>query len=121
MAHFKSTHPLETRRKESSRIIQKYPERIPVIVERSSSAEKTMKEIDRKKYLVPASLNWGEFLAIVRNRLKLESSQSIFMFVGNDVLVSTGTLVGQIYEEHKDKDDGFLYAQYASENTFGWE
>ena len=119
MAPFKTTHSLETRRKESSRIIQKYPERIPVIVERSTSAEKTMNEIDRKKYLVPASLTWGEFLAIVRKRLKLEPSQSIFMFVSDEVLVSTGTLVGQVYEQHKDPDDGFLYAQYASESTFG--
>lgn len=45
---FKTEHPLERRQAEAARIREKYPDRIPVIVER---AEKTdVPEIDKKKY-----------------------------------------------------------------------
>ncbi|PWA98950.1 arogenate dehydratase [Artemisia annua] len=78
---FKIEHPLEKRQAESSRIRAKYPDRVPVIVER---AEKTdIPDIDKKKYLVPADLTIGQFVYVVRKRIKLSAEKAIFVFVKN--------------------------------------
>ena len=57
---FKIEHTLEKRKNESSRIRDKYPDRIPVIVERANKSD--MPEIDKKKYLVPGDLTVGQFV-----------------------------------------------------------
>ncbi|GAB2214136.1 hypothetical protein Drorol1_Dr00018475 [Drosera rotundifolia] len=86
-----------------------------VIVER---AEKTdILDIDKKKYPVPTDLNVGQFVYVVRKRIKLSSEKAIFIFVKN-ILPPTAAMMSAIYEEHKDKD-GFLYMTYSGENTFG--
>ncbi|KNA15418.1 hypothetical protein SOVF_098410 [Spinacia oleracea] len=112
---FKFEHPLEKRQAESSRIREKYPDRIPVIVER---AEKTdIPDIDKKKYLVPADLTVGQFVYVVRKRVNLSAEKAIFVFVKN-ILPPTAALLSTIYEDNKD-EDGFLYMTYSGENVFG--
>ncbi|GER52941.1 autophagy-related protein [Striga asiatica] len=112
---FKLEHPLERRQAESSRIREKYPDRVPVIVEKAGKSE--IPDIDKKKYLVPADLTVGQFVYVVRKRIKLSAEKAIFVFV-NDTLPSTAALMSAIYDENKD-EDGFLYMTYSGENTFG--
>jgi GABA(A) receptor-associated protein len=38
---------------ESRRILSKYPDRVPVIVDRNPRAKNTLPEIEKKKFLVP--------------------------------------------------------------------
>ncbi|BCR83865.1 autophagy-related protein 8 [Aspergillus chevalieri] len=73
--------------------------------------------IDKKKYLVPADLTVGQFVYVIRKRIKLSPEKAIFIFV-DEVLPPTAALMSSIYEEHKD-EDGFLYITYSGENTFG--
>ncbi|CAN4116663.1 unnamed protein product [Withania somnifera] len=113
---FKLEHPLERRQAESSRIREKYPERIPVIVERAEKSD--ISDIDKKKYLVPADLTVGQFVYVVRKRINLSAEKAIFVFVKN-ILPPTAALMSAIYEENKD-EDGFLYMTYSGENTFGF-
>ncbi|KAM7261096.1 hypothetical protein ACFE04_026571 [Oxalis oulophora] len=112
---FKQDHDFETRRSEASRIREKYPERIPVIVERAAKSD--IASIDKKKYLVPADLTVGQFVYVIRKRIKLNADRAIFIFVDN-VLPPTGAQLSNIYEEKKDAD-GFLYITYSGENVFG--
>jgi GABA(A) receptor-associated protein len=112
---FKDTHDFEKRKKEAERIRQKYPDRIPVICEKAPKSD--IPDIDKKKYLVPNDLTVGQFVYVVRKRIKLEPEKAIFIFVNNS-LPSTASLMSQIYDEHKD-EDGFLYVTYSGENTFG--
>lgn len=74
-------------------------------------------EIDKRKYLVPGDLSVGQFVYVIRKRIKLPSEKAIFIFI-NDILPPTAALMSKIYEEHKD-EDGFLYVLYSGENTFG--
>nr|GLL45679.1 autophagy-related protein 8C-like isoform X1 [Ipomoea trifida] len=106
---------LERRQSESTRIREKYPERIPVIVEKAERSD--IPDIDKKKYLVPADLTVGQFVYVVRKRIKLSAEKAIFVFVKN-MLPPTAALMSAIYEENKD-EDGFLYMTYSGENTFG--
>ena len=112
---FKTDNEFSTRKSESDKIIQKYPNRIPIIIEKAEKC--ILNDIDKHKYLVPKDLNMNQFIYIIRKRIKLDNSQSIFFIVGNNVCPSNSPL-SHIYEEHKDKD-GFLYIIYTSENTFG--
>ncbi|KAI4322530.1 hypothetical protein L6164_022214 [Bauhinia variegata] len=112
---FKMEHPLERRQAEAARIREKYPDRIPVIVERAEKSD--VPEIDKKKYLVPADLTVGQFVYVVRKRIKLSPEKAIFIFV-KSILPPTASLMSAIYEENKD-EDGFLYMTYSGENTFG--
>ncbi|KZV94091.1 light chain 3 [Exidia glandulosa HHB12029] len=114
---FKDEHTFEKRKGEAERIRQKYPDRIPVICEKADKTD--IPTIDKKKYLVPSDLTVGQFVYVIRKRIKLAPEKAIFIFV-DEVLPPTAALMSAIYEEHKD-EDGFLYVTYSGENTFGWE
>merc|ERR1712136_294021 len=115
---FKDEHPLERRKAEATRIRERYPDRIPVIVERAANTD--IPDIDKKKYLVPADLTVGQFVFVIRRRIKLSPERAIFVFARN-VLPPTAALMSSIYEDFKD-EDGFLYLTFSGENTFGaWE
>lgn len=106
---------LEKRKSESQRILQKFSDRLPVICEKVENSD--IQDIDKRKYLVPGDLSVGQFVYVIRKRIRLPSEKAIFIFV-NDILPPTATLMSTIYEEHKD-EDGFLYVLYSGENTFG--
>ncbi|KAI3796677.1 hypothetical protein L1987_39356 [Smallanthus sonchifolius] len=112
---FKQEHEFSKRHAEASRIREKYPDRIPVIVEKAEKSD--IPNIDKKKYLVPADLTVGQFVYVIRKRIKLSAEKAIFIFVEN-VLPPTGAIMSTIYDEKKD-EDGFLYVTYSGENTFG--
>lgn len=112
---FKEKHTIEKRKKESEKIRKKYPERIPIICEKNEKSK--IQDIDKKKYLVPQDLTVGQFVYVIRKKIKLKPQKAIFIFV-NNTLPSPNLLMSQIYKDHKD-EDGFLYLTYSSENTFG--
>ncbi|KAI6006019.1 autophagy-related protein 8 precursor [Pisolithus albus] len=130
---FKDEHPFEKRKQEAERIRQKYPDRIPVSIRHIAGrginggagfqvicekADRTdIPTIDKKKYLVPSDLTVGQFVYVIRKRIKLPPEKAIFIFV-DEVLPPTAALMSAIYEEHKDEDN-FLYVSYSGENTFG--
>jgi GABA(A) receptor-associated protein len=112
---FKDKHSFEKRLSEATRIMERYPDRIPVICECIGGE---VPDIDRKKYLVPSDLSMAEFLYVIRKRIKIKPEQSIYLFVGDSVMVAGCQIMGSVYAEHKDLD-GFLYTCYSGENTFG--
>ncbi|KNC56140.1 autophagy-like protein 8B [Thecamonas trahens ATCC 50062] len=113
---FKAEHSLEKRRSEADRIRAKYSDRIPVICEKAENSG-DIPQIDKKKYLVPADLTVGQFVYVIRKRIRLSPEKAIFIFV-NGTIPATASLMSSVYEEHRD-EDGFLYATYSGENTFG--
>jgi len=114
---FKNEFRFEDRLTEAKRVLSKYPDRIPIICERSSTATPDCPVIDKKKYLVPRTYTVGEFLFVIRKRLKLGPEKAIFLFV-NGSIPPTISLIGDIYQTYKD-NDCYLYICYSQENTFG--
>merc|ERR1719252_232641 len=102
---FKTEHTLEKRTAEAKRIRSKYPDRIPVICEKAKGSD--IPDIDKKKYLVPADLTVGQFVYVVRKRIKMSAEKAIFIFI-NNVLPPTAMLMSEVYADKKD-EDGFLY------------
>ena len=115
MSDFKKSKTENERLTESSKIIEKYPNRIPIIIEKDKKSK--IKDIDKNKFLVPNDMTLGQFMYVIRKRIKLEPEKAIFIYV-NNILPPTSSLINSIYEEHKSKD-GFLWISYSGENTFG--
>ncbi|KAG6532030.1 hypothetical protein ZIOFF_005868 [Zingiber officinale] len=105
----------EWRKGEAAQISEKFPDMIPVIVEKAQRSD--VPDITKRKYLAPADLTVGQFVHAIRKRIKLTAEKAIFVFIDN-TLPSTAATLSVIYKEHKD-EDGFLYMTYSGENTFG--
>jgi GABA(A) receptor-associated protein len=116
MSDFRSKHPFANRREEANRIMERYPGRIPVIVEKASRST-DIPFMDKQKFLVPNHMTVGQFLFIVRKRLTMPPEKALFVFV-NGQLPTTAQTIGSIYQDHKN-EDGFLYMHYSGESTFG--
>jgi GABA(A) receptor-associated protein len=115
---FKEVNPdVSKRRGESSKIREKYPDRIPVICEKAPNSK--LKEVDKTKYLVPYDLTAANFSFIIRKRLELSKEAALFLLVSGKHSITGDTSMSEIYEKHKDSDDGFLYIAYTSELTWG--
>jgi len=113
---FKQEFSFEYRLNESNRVLNKYPDRKPIICEKFGS-QKDLPDIDKKKYLVPDELTIGQFIYVIRKRIHLNPEAALFLFVNNKI-VSSSCLISQLYHNEKDPD-GFLYIQYSKENVFG--
>lgn len=116
MFHSFKQHPLYLRKEQSARIRLKYPDRVPVILEKYVNATNAP-EIDKNKFLVPGDSTVGSFIHIVRRRIKLPEQTALFMYC-NSTIPATSELMCMLYDKHKD-EDGFLYMVFATENTFG--
>ena len=112
---FKSEYSETERIQESNKIILKHHTRVPIIVEKQDNC--ILKDINKKKYLVPRDMNVSQFIFVIRKRIKIEPAQSLFVMIG-DELSPSNVSIGEIYDNRADKD-GFLYMIYTSENTFG--
>ena len=111
---FELNHSFEKRKDESFRILQQYPDRVPIICERINHE---IPELSRKKYLVPDDLIMCNFMYVIRKRLILAPEVSIYLFV-NKKIVPSSMAMGDIYNKYK-SEDGFLYIHYSGESTFG--
>ena len=114
--YFQEEYKFEYRKKEFLKIKNKYPERIPVIVEKNIKCDDLI-SIKKKKYLVPNELNISSLIYLIRKNIKLDPSKALFLMTNNKILNNNKSLY-DAYEENK-SEDGFLYIYYTSENTFG--
>ncbi len=114
---FKQQFGFTKRLNEANRVLEKYPDRIPIIVERNTRTYNSLPVVDKKKFLVPNDLTVGQFVYVIRKRIKLEPEKAIFLMIDNK-LPQTSMLISELYAQHK-HEDNFLYIDYSSENTFG--
>ena len=116
MGDFKARNPFVNRVAEYERIRQRFPGRLPIIVERATRATDAP-PLQKQKFLAPESMTVGQFLYVLRRNMNLPAEKALFIFCG-DMLPTTATLMRELYETNRDKD-GFLYLTYSSESTFG--
>lgn len=119
MISFKERLSLKERTRQSEIVLKKHPDRIPVIVERAKGS-KNIPMIDRCKYLVPKDFSMAQLLYIVRKRIKLKPETGIFFFLPDNTLVTTSSLLSDVYQKHKDNDN-FLYLIYNSQSVYGMD
>ena len=114
--YFKNNHSFDDRLSEAMNALNKYPGRLPIICEKFKN-NTDLPDIDKNKYLVPIELTLGQFIYVIRKRIKLTPEEAIFLCVGNFIPPSWIS-IGELYTKHRDSDC-FLYISYTKENTFG--
>jgi len=73
--------------------------------------------MNKHKFLVPFDFTIGQFMFVVRRRMKLAPEKAIFLFINNK-LYNSSQLISNIYDNNN--ENGVLYVTYTSENTFGY-
>ena len=120
---YKDQVSLSTRASESDRILCKYPDRIPVIIDCDRELDAV---IIKRKFLVPRDVSASYLVSLIRSKTKIDSKKAIFIFC-NNTLIQGQSMIGEIYNNYIDdlsvskKFDGdkFLYFYISCENTFG--
>ena len=102
MSQFQTRHSFAMRKAEADRIKERYPARIPVIVERASRAA-DIPQISKSKFLAPQDMSVGQFIYIIRKSISLPPEKALFLFCGQ-TLPTTATLMRQLYAENGDED-----------------
>ena len=101
---------------EYNRIIKRYPDKIPIILTMCEQCT-NLPPLVKNKYIVPKDISIAQFLFIIRKKLNINESMAIFFFCKKK-LIPTSKKLEDIYDEYKE-DNGFVYFEYTSENTFG--
>jgi hypothetical protein len=120
---YKNEVSLSDRINDSNRILSKYVDKIPVIIDCSKELDTIVK---KRKFLVPIDVSVSHLISIIRQKFKLNSSQAIFIFCNNQI-INGQTIIGEVYRTYindltlskKFDGDRFLYFYLSCENTFG--
>ena len=119
---FDQSKLLEKRREEAEKLLIRFSDRVPIIVEKNTRSQ--LDDIDKHKFLVPCDITIGDFLQVIRKRLKIKDDTSIFIFVhknsesGQPLTISRH--VKDVYDQYK-SEDLFLKLTFCEESTFGSE
>ncbi|XP_060806044.1 uncharacterized protein LOC106131528 [Amyelois transitella] len=116
---FKTNKPFVSRKEEVMAIKNKFPTKIPLIVERYHK-ERCLPILDKSKFLVPEDITMSQFLVIIRNRIRIKPNQALYLIINNRSMLSMSLTMAQAYENYGD-EDGFLYITYASQEVFGYK
>lgn len=120
-AAFKELVTYEMRQFLSKEAKEKYPEHIPIILERAENCD-NVPMIEQKRFLCHGDQDIRQFLNEVRNRhIHIDRNMALFLFVSKanqNTVVGGQETFGCLYKSYKE-DDGMLYLKYAGENTFG--
>lgn len=117
MSEYRSKKSLQERLKECNSMKQKYPDRICVYLYKNPSC-KNLEDIEKKKFLVPTEITIGQFMCVVRKRLNINNTTSIYIFTEQNTIPCSTDTIESVYKFYKNEDN-FLYMTYASESTFG--
>lgn len=130
---FKAKNDLETRTDQATKMRERCPEKIPVILEKYQGSKEADKgfTVTQTKFLVPSDFTYGKFLAVVRERMQssnqdssadsfvqLDHKQSLYIFFADNRLQKMDRSMAEIDDKCKDQD-GFLYGAYTSQEVFG--
>jgi len=93
-------------------VLRRHPNRVPVKIDEESDFD-----IDRRKYLIPRDMTLGTFVTYLRNRVKLNNSEAMFVLI-EGILPPVSATIETLYITHV-RDDRLLHIILKKENTFG--
>ena len=110
---FRDRFTKEQRLNEYKKIREKYPDRVPVIID----IEGRGLYLKRRKYLVEHEMLFANFVHVIRQRLCVSPNESLFFLYENSIPCHSHT-IGRVFNERV-SCDGFLVLTVSKENTFG--
>ena len=112
MKPFRKTFSKEQRIQEYRKIREKYPDRIPVVIDPQGDLF-----LRRRKFLVEHNMLFANLIYVIRQKLNVKPNESLFFLYEGCIPCHTHT-IGQIFNERV-SCDGFVVLTVAKENTFG--
>ncbi len=106
---YKLVHSHYERKSESTRILKKYPNMVPIILEKSDQSN--INDIEKHSYIFPRAVTFSAVIIKIRKLLNIPSSRSLYFFINNQKVPRTTDNLGDLYRIYKDKDL-FLYITY---------
>lgn len=112
--------PLEKRKKQSQKVANEFPDRVPVVVQ-SGSDELS---VGQTKFLVPKSTTVSFFFAKLRDYIQYRDGQlppdkALFLLVGDRQLMFPMSYTMGEVQKSQASNDGMLYVWVMPESTFG--
>lgn len=103
---------LKDRKQQAAKIRSKYPDRLPVIVDRTKTRDP---KLDKHKFLVPAQLTLAQFTHVVRQRFLGGGSTLGLSWHVNQTMPPLSELIANL----EPNEDGFIVLLYSAEHVFG--
>lgn len=112
--------PFEKRCDMIQKLKEKYEDNVPIYISHDKN------KYDPLRLLLPADLNISHLYNLIRKRIHISETQSIFLFITlykenkiiKQILCVPTDSIGILYSKYSDPD-GMLYINYCFENTFG--
>ena len=103
---------------DSKKIMEKYPGYYPIYCYSDDF------QLGKNKYLVHGSMSFGQFMYVVKKKIKLRPEEAVFFLIKNgnnkgEILPKNSDLITSIYTNHYCPEIGCIYTQIVKENTFG--
>ena len=116
MFKYKEEHSLQERAEEVSRIISKWPGRIPIIMEKSPTSH--LLSLPKNRFLCPGGYSVHNFIGSLRRTINLPKDVALFVFINGHEIASGEASMKTIYDQKKD-EDGFLYVMFSEQEVMG--
>ena len=108
----------ECRVRQTDIMCMRHPDKVPVMLDEHGDAGNQL-ALKKKKFMIPRNVTCAQFIVMIRERIQLHPTQTLFfMTVPKHHLICGTTTIGELYDKEKN-DDGFLYVVYAFEHSFG--
>ncbi len=118
-------YDLETRLFQSTKLIKKYPNRVPIIVQPLPGSP--VPWVNKFKFLVPKTSPCSSIQCTIREEIVLDAEYALNYLVdvtpSNSIkkqfqMLNGAELIGSVYLQFV-KTDGFCYVYYDQEHCFG--
>ena len=116
MFRFKEENSLAKRSSESLKILSKWPDKVPIIMEKSANSR--VEDFPKNKFLCPADYSVHQFLSSVRKKINVGKDTALFVFINGTELAAGDTSMSVLYQLKRD-DDGFLYILLSDQEVMG--
>src|SRR5579872_3480983 len=113
---YKSQHTFEKRAKETKDAKTQYPNKLPLIIEKSDTIKN--QQLKYKKFLLSKDITVGQLIYILRKEITLDATQGLYLLIKGSVIPKTSDMICNLYDKYAD-DDGFLYITYDLELFYG--
>lgn len=112
--NFKKENSLEKRLRMKDGILDRYPDKIPLIVQ---SKDVPLTKI---KFLIDKNYSFSYLQLILKKFIDLKPEEAVFYFIGEkkDTIPKGNDLLSELYSRYHD-EDGFLYLFLTKESVFG--
>jgi GABA(A) receptor-associated protein len=112
---YRNEHTFRERQAEAEKLRNKFPDRVPVIVERSPTA--SIGQLDENKFLLPWDLTVGQFYYIIRQRLNMRPEDALYFYIKYTSPYKNATM-GAVYQLLR-YFDFVLYVSYSDSSVYG--